>query len=53
MPANGVYPADGSAIGDIDNHIFEDKIRWHVSPIKWCDTAGYYVGQLCVTVYQN
>ena len=53
VPANGVYPGDGSAIGDIDNHVFEDKVRWHVGPIKWCDTAGYYVGQMCVTVYQN
>ena len=53
VEANGVFPPDGRAIGDIDNHIFEDQVRWHVGPIDWCVTAGYYVGQLCVTVYQN
>ena len=54
VESNGVYPPEGTRpVGDIDNHIFEDQIRWHVGPIDWCVTAGYYVGQLCVTVYQN
>lgn len=50
--ANGVFPANGT-IGDIDNHIWENEVRWHIGPINWCVTAGYYAGQMCVTVYQN
>ena len=53
VESNGVFPSDGSAIGDINNHIWEDRVRWHVGPIDWCVTAGYYVGQVCLTVYQN
>jgi hypothetical protein len=40
-------------IGDADNHIDEEVIKWEVGPIDWCDTAGYYTGNFKVLVYQN
>lgn len=50
--SDDLFPSTG-VIGDTDNHIWENRIRWHVGPINWCVTAGYYAGEICVSVYQN